>query len=81
MAKQTTSKKTKKKELEKAEVAVPGRKDSIYLLCGLASLAIAFYTLISLLSYLFTEKKFRFLSSFSYYMLYTTLSFYIFLIN
>ena len=54
MAKKTTSKKTKKKELEKAEVAVPGRKDSIYLICGLASFAIAFYTLISLLSYLFT---------------------------
>lgn len=54
MAKQITSKKKKNKELEKAEVAMPGKRDGIYLLCGLASLAIAFYTFVSLLSYLFT---------------------------
>ncbi|MBQ7900619.1 MAG: hypothetical protein IJ365_01470, partial [Clostridia bacterium] len=54
MAGRTTSKKNREKELAKAEVAVPGRKESLYLLCGLASLALAFYTLVSLLSYLFT---------------------------
>ena len=52
-------KKVKKKnnnvsEQEKAEIAVPGRKESLYLFCGLASLAIAFYTFVALLSYLFT---------------------------
>ncbi len=49
-----TTKKSREKELAKAEVAVPGKKDAIYLLCGLTSFAIAVYTLVSLLSYLFT---------------------------
>ena len=54
MAAQKKLKKSKKTEQEKAETAVPGRKESLYLLCGLASLAIAFYTFVALLSYLFT---------------------------
>lgn len=49
-----TTKKTREKELAKAEVAVPGKKDAIYLLCGLTSFALAVYTLVSLLSYIFT---------------------------
>lgn len=48
------TKKTKDKALSDPEVAVPGKKDSLYLLCGLSSLAIAVYTLVSLVSYLFT---------------------------
>ncbi len=50
----TSSKKNREKELSKAEVAVPGKKEGLYLLCGLVSLAIAVYTFVSLLSYLFT---------------------------
>ena len=38
----------------KAETQVPGKKEGAYLLFGLASLALAFYTLVSLVSYLFT---------------------------
>ncbi len=49
-----TTKKSREKEMAKAEVSVPGKKDAIYLLCGLTSFAIAVYTLVSLLSYLFT---------------------------
>ena len=52
--KKVKKKTTKLSEQEKAETAVPGRKESLYLLCGLASLAIAFYTFVALLSYLFT---------------------------
>ncbi len=36
------------------EMAAPKRKDGIYLICGLVSLAIAVYTLIALVSYIFT---------------------------
>ena len=54
MAAKKISKKSKKSEQEKAEITVPGKKESLYLLCGLASLAIAFYTFVALLSYLFT---------------------------
>ena len=54
MAAKKISKKSKKSEQEKAETTVPGKKESLYLLCGLASLAIAFYTFVALLSYLFT---------------------------
>ncbi len=50
----SSSKKNRAKELAKAEVAVPGKKEGLYLLCGLVSLAIAIYTFVSLLSYLFT---------------------------
>lgn len=49
-----TVKKIKEKAVSDAEVAVPGKKDSLYLLCGLTSLAVAVYTLVSLVSYLFT---------------------------
>lgn len=48
------TKKRREKELAKAEVAIPQKKDGLYLLCGLVSLAIAVYTLVSLVSYLFT---------------------------
>ena len=44
----------KEKQQAKAETEVPGKRESTYLLCGLASLAIAVYTLVSLISYLFT---------------------------
>lgn len=44
----------KEKLQAKAETEVPGKKEGAYLLCGLASLAIAVYTLVSLISYLFT---------------------------
>ncbi len=54
-----TTKKTgrsdkKREALSNAEVAVPGKKDVLYLICGLTSFAIAIYTLVSLFSYLFT---------------------------
>ena len=41
-----------RRQIEKAEVAAPKRKDSIYLVCGLLSLIIASVTTISLISYL-----------------------------
>lgn len=41
-----------KRQIEKAEIAAPKRKDSIYLICGLLSLIIASITTISLISYL-----------------------------
>ena len=43
-----------KKKYNKAEVAVPGRKDALYLICGLLSLSVAVITLVSLISYLYT---------------------------
>ncbi|MBQ2483114.1 MAG: DNA translocase FtsK 4TM domain-containing protein, partial [Bacteroidales bacterium] len=52
--------KSKKKQKEndqiiaEQEMAAPQRKDGIYLICGLVSLAIAIYTLIALVSYIFT---------------------------
>ncbi len=48
------TKKTRKKELVNAETALPNKKDSLYLFGGLTSLIIAVYTLISLISYLFS---------------------------
>lgn len=55
MAKQEKQKLTKlEKETARAETAVPKRKDGLYLVCGLAALALAVYTLVSLISYLFT---------------------------
>lgn len=48
-----TSKKSTKK-YNKAEVAVPKRRDAFYLLGGLLSLAIAIITFVSLVSYLYT---------------------------
>ena len=41
-----------RRQVEKAEIAAPKRKDSIYLVCGLLSLVIAAITAISLISYL-----------------------------
>ena len=41
-----------KRQIEKAEIAAPKRKDSIYLVCGLLSFVIAAVTTISLISYL-----------------------------
>lgn len=43
-----------KKKYNKAEVDVPKRRDTLYLLGGLLSLAIAIITLVSLVSYLYT---------------------------
>lgn len=43
-----------KRQIEKAEIAAPKRKDSIYLICGLLSLIIASITTISLISYLYS---------------------------
>ncbi len=43
----------REKEIAKAEVAVPKRKDSIYLLCGLIALSLAVYTFVALTSFLF----------------------------
>ena len=52
-----TSKKKQKendKIIAEKEMAAPGRKDGIYLICGLVALALAIYTLIALVSYIFT---------------------------
>lgn len=43
-----------RRQIEKAEIAAPKRKDSIYLVCGLLSLIIAAVTTISLISYLYS---------------------------
>lgn len=43
-----------RRQIEKAEIAAPRRKDSIYLICGLLSLVIAAVTTISLISYLYS---------------------------
>lgn len=48
------SKKKIEEEEIKQELAVPKKKDGIYLICGLVSLAIAVYTLIAIISYVFT---------------------------
>jgi len=48
------SKKKREEEEIKQELAVPQKKDGIYLICGLISLAIAVYTLIAIISYVFT---------------------------
>ena len=44
----------KERAQAKAESEVPGKRESAYLLCGLAALAVSIYTLVSLVSYLFT---------------------------
>ena len=44
----------KEKAQAKAESELPGKKEGTYLLCGLAALAVSVYTLVSLISYLFT---------------------------
>lgn len=55
MAKQEKPKSSKREqEVAKAEVAVPHRKDAIYLVCGLVSLVVAVFTFVSLVSYVFT---------------------------
>lgn len=55
MAKQENPKTSKReKELAKAETAVPKRRDGVYLICGLVSLAVAVFTFVSLVSYVFT---------------------------
>ena len=52
--------KSKKKQREEdeliaeQEMAAPKRKEGLYLICGLVFLALAIYTLIALLSYVFT---------------------------
>src|SRR5574344_1394625 len=48
------SKKKREEEEIKQELAVPQKKDGIYLICGLISLAIAVYTLIAIISSIFT---------------------------
>lgn len=48
------SKKKREEEEIKQELAVPQKKDGIYLICGLISLAVAVYTLIAIISYIFT---------------------------
>ena len=48
------NKKKREEEEIKQELAVPQKKDGIYLICGLISLAIAVYTLIAIISYVFT---------------------------
>lgn len=53
-----SSKKKAADELEaKQELAAPSRKDGIYLMCGLVALAVAIFTLIALISYIFTWAK------------------------
>lgn len=55
MAKQEKPKFSKReKESAKAETAVPKRKDGMYLICGLVSLAVAVFTFVALVSYVFT---------------------------
>lgn len=56
MAKQDKSSKVSKKEkgAVQAETAVPGRKDGVYLICGLVSLVVSVFTFVSLVSYVFT---------------------------
>ncbi len=55
MARQRKDKLSKKERAAaKAETSVPGKKDGMYLICGLVSLAVAVFTFISLISYLFT---------------------------
>lgn len=51
------SRKAKYEAEAKQEMEAPKKKDGIYLICGLVSLAVAFYTAIALLSYLFTWAK------------------------
>lgn len=51
------SRKAKYESEAKQEMEAPKKKDGIYLICGLVSLAVAFYTAIALLSYLFTWAK------------------------
>ena len=54
MAKLKTKKELKRQEQIDKEMQAPVRKDAVYLICGLVSLAIAIYTLIALISYIFT---------------------------
>ncbi len=64
MAERSVSKKTKsagkskmtakERAQAKLETEVPAKKDVAYLICGLSSLALSVYTLVSLISYLFT---------------------------
>lgn len=64
MAERSVSKKTKsagkskmtakERAQAKLETEVPAKKDVAYLICGLSSLAVSVYTLVSLISYLFT---------------------------
>ena len=44
----------KERAQAKLETDVPAKKDVAYLICGLSSLALSVYTLVSLISYLFT---------------------------
>ena len=55
MAKKSVTKLTKQ-EKQKAdlETKVPAKKEAFHLLCGLVSLAVAAFTLFSLISYVFT---------------------------
>lgn len=54
MAKVKTKKELKRQEQIDKEMQAPVRKDALYLICGLVSLIIAVYTLIALISYVFT---------------------------
>ncbi len=53
--KETKTRLTKEEKLRvKAETQVPKRRDALHLMCGLLSLIVAVYTLISLISFVFT---------------------------
>jgi len=54
MARSKKKQKENDRIIAEQEMAAPKRKDGIYLICGLVSLAIALYTLIALISYIFT---------------------------
>lgn len=54
MVKAKTKKELKRKEQIDKEMEAPVRKEAAYLICGLVSLIIAIYTLIALISYVFT---------------------------
>ena len=54
MARSKKKQKENDQIIAEQEMAAPKRKDGLYLICGLVSLAIAIYTLIALISYVFT---------------------------
>ena len=55
MAKKSVTKLTKEDKLKaKAETEVPKKRDAVNLVCGLVSLAVAVFTLVSLVTFMFT---------------------------
>ena len=55
MAKKSVTKLSKEDKLKaKAETQMPQKWDAVNLVCGLVSLALAVFTLVSLITYMFT---------------------------